>query len=192
MQTLVFASNNRHKIDEVNQILSAFGYEVKSMADVGFTDDIDETGNTFKDNAALKANAVFEATGLPCFADDSGLEVDALNGQPGVYSARYAGSHGDTAANNQKLMLEMSGKPNRKARFKTVIAYRTSSGLTFFEGTVNGNITETHSGSNGFGYDPLFIPDGYNITFAEMPSEEKNQISHRRRALDQFVGYLRG
>lgn len=188
---LIFASNNQHKLEEVRAILAPTHIEIKSLNDIGFYEEIEETGNTFKENAGIKVNAIYKAKGVNCFADDSGLEVEALNGQPGVISARYAGEHGNHAANNQKLLKELEGQPNRNACFKTVIALRLDKNMFYFEGRVDGTIAMELSGTKGFGYDPLFIPHGYNQTFADMPGEIKNSISHRKRALEAMLEFLR-
>jgi len=187
---LVFASNNAHKLEEVKAILSQEGIEIKSMADIGFHEEIEETGLTFHENAELKVNAICSEKGIDCFADDSGLEVEILDGQPGVFSARYSGQHGNYKANNEKILAELTNKTNRKACFKTVIALRLNGEIHFFEGRVDGVITEQSRGKEGFGYDPLFVPDGYDRTFAEMTSDEKNKISHRKRALEKLVVFL--
>jgi len=187
---LVFASNNAHKLYEVKAILAPSHVEVKSLNDIGFYEDIEETGLTFHENAAIKVNAIYKAKGIDCFADDSGLEVEALNNQPGVFSARYAGQHGNHEANNQKLLKELEGKSNRKACFKTVIALLMDGKIHYFEGRVDGVIAEELSGDKGFGYDPLFIPEGYDRTFADMPAEIKNSISHRKRALEAMLVFL--
>lgn len=188
---LVFASNNQHKLDEVKAILAPTHIEIKSLNDIGFYKEIEETGQTFSENAAIKVNTIYSHIGTNCFADDSGLEVEALGGQPGVYSARYSGEHGNHAANNQKLLNELKDKSNRNACFKTVIALRIKNELYYFEGRVDGIIANELSGSEGFGYDPLFIPNGYNKTFAEMSAELKNSISHRKRALEAMLEFLR-
>ena len=188
---LVFASNNQHKLDEVKAILAPTHIEIKSLNDIGFSEEIEETGQTFSENAAIKVNTIHSHIGTNCFADDSGLEVEALGGQPGVYSARYSGEHGNHAANNQKLLNELKDKSNRNACFKTVIVLRIKKELYYFEGRVDGIIANELSGSEGFGYDPLFIPNGYNKTFAEMSSELKNSISHRKRALEAMLEFLR-
>lgn len=188
---LIFASNNAHKLDEVKAILAPSRVEIKSLNDIGFFEDIEETGLTFHENSAIKVNAIYNLKGVDCFADDSGLEVEALNNQPGVFSARYAGEHGNHEANNQKLLKELEGKSNRKACFKTVIALLMDGKIYYFEGRVDGVIAEKLSGSKGFGYDPLFIPDGYDGTFADMPAEIKNSISHRKRALEAMLEFLK-
>lgn len=187
---LVFASNNAHKLEEVKAILAPSHVDIKSLNEIGLYEDIEETGLTFHENAAIKVNAVYEAKGINCFADDSGLEVEALNNQPGVFSARYAGQHGNHKANNQKLLKELEGKSNRKACFKTVIALLMDGKIHYFEGRVDGVIAEELSGDKGFGYDPLFIPEGYDRTFADMPAEIKNSISHRKRALEAMLVFL--
>jgi len=189
-RTLVFATNNKHKLEEVRKILGDT-YDIRSLSDVGCNMDIPETGSTFEENALQKAHFVKKFFGFDCFADDSGLEVEALDGAPGVHSARYATEEGhDSDANNEKLLAELEGKNNRKADFKTVIAFVSDNGDHCFEGQVNGQIITEKRGNNGFGYDPLFLPDGFDKTFAEMDSDEKNRISHRGRALEKFVTFL--
>lgn len=189
MQELVFATNNSHKLSEVQ---AAVAGEIKllSLNDINCHDDIAETGQTFKANASIKSHFIYNRYGINCFADDSGLEIDALNGEPGVYSARYAGGHGDHAANNLKVLEKLDGMDNRRARFITVISLMWDGVEYFFEGTVDGTIRPALSGVDGFGYDPLFQPDGYNITFAEMTTEQKNGISHRGRAVKELVDFL--
>jgi XTP/dITP diphosphohydrolase len=186
---LVFATNNRHKLEEVAAKIKG---EFKSLTlnDIGCTDDIEETGTTFKENASIKSHYIYQKYKLNCFGDDSGLEIDALNGEPGVYSARYAGEHGNHAANISKVLQNLTGETNRKARFRTVISLIWNGEEHFFEGTVEGHIRTGTSGTAGFGYDPIFEPDGYNITFAEMSLEQKNSISHRSRAMDQLISFL--
>ncbi len=187
---LVFASNNAHKLEEVKAILAPSNILIKSLNEIGFLEEIEEIGMTFHENAAVKVNAIYLAKGINCFADDSGLEVEAVNNQPGVFSARYAGEHGNHEANNQKLLKELEGKSNRKACFKTVIALLMDGKIQYFEGRVDGVIAEELSGNRGFGYDPLFIPDGYDRTFADMPAEIKNSISHRKQALEAMLEFL--
>lgn len=189
MKKLVFASSNQGKIAEMRAIMPA-GIQLLTPAELGFTEDIAETGKTFEDNAALKATALFEASGIPCFADDSGLEVTALNKAPGVKSARYAGEPSNAGANNALLLKQMEGKSNRKARFVCVICLKTADRTFFFEGEVKGHIAEAASGEQGFGYDPLFIPDGYDKTFADLGSNIKNKISHRKMALNKMLPFL--
>ena len=189
-QTLVFATNNQHKLEEVRQMLGD-RYEVRSLDDIGCHTDIPETGSTFRENALMKAQFVKTYYGFDCFADDSGLECEALGGAPGVHSARYASEVGhDSEANMNKLLHELEGKENRKANFRTVIAFVTTDAVHYFEGTVEGMILVSRRGEGGFGYDPVFLPDGYEQTFAEMSAEQKNSISHRARAVAKFVDFL--
>ena len=189
MKRIVFATNNTHKLSEVKAVLGD-GYELVTLREVGITEDIPETGETLDENASIKARYVYERTGLDCFADDTGLEVTALNGAPGVRSARYATDGHDFAANNAKLLRELEGKEDRSARFRTVISLIRNGVEQQVEGIVEGTIATSLSGSEGFGYDPLFIPEGHNITFAEMSAEEKNAISHRGRAVAALVKIL--
>ena len=165
-------------------------FELVTLREVGITEDIPETGATLDENASIKARYVYERTGLNCFADDTGLEVEALGGAPGVHSARYATDGHDFAANNRKLLRELDGKVNRKARFRTVISLIVDGVERQVEGIVEGEITTSESGAEGFGYDPLFMPEGYDRTFAEMSAEEKNAISHRGRAVAKLVEML--
>lgn len=185
MKRIVFATNNAHKLAEVKAVLGA-EYELVTLREVGITEDIPETGATLDENATIKARYVYEHTGLDCFADDTGLEVAALDGAPGVHSARYATDGHDFAANNAKLLREMEGKEDRRARFRTVISLIRNGVEEQVEGIVEGRIATAMSGSEGFGYDPLFIPEGYDISFAEMSAEEKNAISHRGRAVEEL------
>ena len=186
---LVFATNNEHKTDEVRKLLSG-QYEVLNLKDIGCTTDIPETADTFAGNAELKSGFVAENFKLDCFADDSGLEVEALNNEPGIYSARYAGSRGD--AENLALVLQkMEGQANRKARFRTVVSLIQGGERFLFEGVVNGTIRETSTGTNGFGYDPIFQPDGFQQTFAEMDMGQKNEISHRAIAMRKLIAFLK-
>lgn len=186
---IVFATNNAHKLSEVSAVLGE-GYELITLREVGITEDIPETGATLDENASQKARYVFERTGLDCFADDTGLEVEALDGAPGVRSARYATDGHDFAANNRKLLSELDGKENRRARFRTVISLIQGGVERQVEGIVEGVIATQESGNEGFGYDPLFIPDGYTRTFADMSADEKNAISHRARAVQNLVKLL--
>ncbi len=187
---LVFATNNQHKLEEVKSILGD-SFQLMSMQDIGFNDDVEETESTFEGNAYLKAKAIFDQFKLPCFSDDSGLEVEILNNAPGVYSARYAGEHGNHDKNMDKLLTELLLKENRNARFRTVICYIDGNGLTsYFNGIITGQITNERHGEKGFGYDPIFKPDGFNITFAEMDAAEKNIISHRAIAVKELFNYL--
>ena len=185
MKRIVFATNNAHKLSEVKAVLGD-GYELVTLREVGITEDIPETGETLDENASIKARYVYERTGLDCFADDTGLEVVALNGAPGVRSARYATDGHDFAANNAKLLSELEGKDDRRARFRTVISLIRNGVEEQVEGIVEGRIATAMSGSEGFGYDPLFIPEGYDISFAEMSADEKNAISHRGRAVEEL------
>lgn len=190
MKKLVFATNNAHKLEEIRAILGD-KVEILSLNDIDCHADIPETADTLQGNAALKAQYIYENYGLDCFADDTGLEVEALNGAPGIYSARYAGGEGhDSEANMKKLLSEMQNKDNRKARFCTVICLIEGGKEHFFEGIVNGSIIRERKGGAGFGYDPVFIPDGYSETFAEMGNDEKNKISHRARAVQKLCEYL--
>ena len=191
---IVFATNNAHKLKEVREILGP-GHVVKSLCEIGCTDDIPETAPTLEGNAMLKARWVKERYGCDCFADDTGLEVDALGGEPGVKSARYAAEMSDKAAAdhdsaaNMRLLLErMDGKENRSARFRTVIALIVGDEEYLYEGKVEGSIACAPRGNDGFGYDPVFVPEGQDRSFAEMSADEKNSLSHRRRALDAMLG----
>ena len=186
---IVFATNNAHKLSEVSAVLGN-AFELVTLREVGITEDIPETGATLDENASIKARYVYERTGLNCFADDTGLEVEALGGAPGVHSARYATDGHDFAANNRKLLRELEGKVNRKARFRTVISLIVDGVERQVEGIVEGEITISESGAEGFGYDPLFMPEGYDRTFAEMSAEEKNAISHRGRAVKNLEALL--
>lgn len=187
---LVFATNNKHKLDEVRKITSRHPIEIVSLAEINCFDDIPETADTLEGNALQKAHYIQEKFGLNCFADDTGLEVEALNNAPGVYSARYAGPGHDSEANMKKLLHEMEGMENRKARFRTVIALVWNGKTYTFDGIVNGTITTTKRGENGFGYDPIFIPEGYEQTFAELGNDIKNQISHRAKAVEKLDEFL--
>ena len=186
---IVFATNNAHKLSEVSAVLGN-AFELVTLREVGITEDIPETGATLDENASIKARYVYERTGLNCFADDTGLEVEALGGAPGVHSARYATDGHDFAANNRKLLRELEGRVNRKARFRTVISLIVDGVERQVEGIVEGEITTSESGAEGFGYDPLFMPEGYDSTFAEMSAEEKNAISHRGRAVKNLEALL--
>ena len=186
---LVFATHNSNKLQEV-RLLMPKKYQLLSMDDIGCTEDIPETGSTLKENALIKANYVFEHYGYPCFADDTGLLVDALNGAPGVYSARYAGDQKSAEDNIDKLLNELKSSINRDARFETVIALKMEDRTEIFTGVIKGEITREKRGEGGFGYDPVFRPDGYDLTFGEMTLEMKNQISHRALALDQLSNYF--
>lgn len=188
MSPLVFATNNKHKLEEVQALLGNI-FKLKTLEEIGCFDDIPETGHTFTENASQKSHYILEHFHMDCFADDSGLEVDGLNGEPGVYSARYSGSR-DPETNLRLVLERLEGKTNRKARFRCVISLILAGKEHFFEGTVEGAITSERSGFAGFGYDPIFMPDGYSITFAEMAPEEKNAISHRGKAIAKLVEFL--
>ncbi|WP_374166901.1 RdgB/HAM1 family non-canonical purine NTP pyrophosphatase [Arcticibacter sp. MXS-1] len=188
MKTLVFATNNKHKLEEV-QALIGNRFRLQTLEEIGCTDDIPETGTTFHENASQKSHFLLEHFHVDCFSDDSGLEVDALNGEPGVYSARYSGSR-DPQTNLGLVLEKMRGMSNRSARFRCVISLLQDGEEHFFEGVVEGQITEEASGTAGFGYDPIFIPAGYQQTFSEMPAEEKNRISHRGQAVSKLVEFL--
>lgn len=187
-QKIVFATNNAHKLEEVAAILGE-NYEVLSLREIGCEADIPETADTFAGNALQKAHYVKEHFGYDCFADDSGLEVDALDGAPGVYSARYSG--GGSEENMTKLLHNLTGKSERGAQFRTVIALLIGNDTHLFEGIVRGSIIEERRGEGGFGYDPIFVPEGYDKTFAELGSEVKNRISHRAQAVEKLADYLK-
>lgn len=189
MTTLVFATNNRHKLDEVQKIAGS-SFQIKSLSEIGCHEEIPETADTLEGNALLKARYVKEHYGYDCFADDTGLEVEALGNAPGVYSARYAGEEKSSEANIRKLVAALEGQPNRKARFRTVIALILNGKEALFEGIVQGKIIEEKKGVSGFGYDPVFVPEGYAQTFAEMGNETKNAISHRAEAVKKLEAYL--
>lgn len=187
---LVFATHNQHKLEEV-AAKTGDTLQLLSLTDINCHDEIPETGVTFRENASIKSHYVASRYQLNCFADDSGLEVDALNGEPGVYSARYAGEPTDSEANMDKLLHNLQGKTNRRARFKTVISLLWNGQEHFFEGIAEGTIRTERSGAKGFGYDPIFEPEGYTITFAEMSMEKKNAISHRAKAMEQLIAFLK-
>ena len=186
---IIFATNNAHKLSEVQAVLGE-GFELVTPRMCGVEEDIPETAETLEGNASQKAHYLYEKTGLDCFADDTGLEVEALDGAPGVHSARYATDGHDFAANNRLLLKNLEGKENRRARFRTVISLIEGGEEHLFEGIVEGRIIDHESGEEGFGYDPLFVPDGFDRTFAEMTAEEKNAVSHRGRAVRKLVAYL--
>lgn len=186
---LVFATNNAHKLDEVREIVKDT-IEVLSLKDIGCLEDIAETGETLEENALIKVRYIKEKYGYDCFGDDTGLEVDALNGAPGVYSARYAGDGHDAKANMKKLLAEMDGKENRAARFRSVIALIMDDKEYLFDGKIEGTIIEEERGTTGFGYDPVFQPDGYTGTFAELGNDVKNKISHRALAIKKLCEFL--
>lgn len=186
---LVFASNNKNKIAEIQQMLPS-NISILSLEEIGCYEDIPETASTIEGNAILKANYVTEKFGYNCFADDTGLEVEALNGDPGVYSARYAGEHKDANDNMNKLLSELENQNNRNAQFKTVIALNIEGNQNLFTGIIEGTIIDTKRGDKGFGYDPIFVPKNHNVTFAEMVMEEKAILSHRGIATRKLVDFL--
>lgn len=187
---LIFATNNNHKLTEIQSIIGD-SITIKSLKQIGCTEDIAETALTLEGNALLKAKYVSDTYAVNCFADDTGLEIEALDGRPGVFSARYATDGHNFEANIDKVLSELSGKQNRKARFRTVIALLLSDTVTYYEGIVNGEIISERRGGEGFGYDPVFVPDGWNMTFAEMSADEKNKISHRALAVAKLVDFLK-
>jgi XTP/dITP diphosphohydrolase len=190
MKRLVFATGNSHKLQEVQGLFKE-GFALSCLKDVNITEDIPETADNLVDNALQKAWYVYNKCGIPCFADDTGLEVEALDGAPGVYSARYAGEEKDSMKNMLLLLENMKGKTNRNARFRTIIAYIDENEEEhIFEGEIRGTIIENMAGTNGFGYDPIFVPEGYDKTFAQLSSEIKNTISHRARAMEKFLSYF--
>lgn len=190
MRKLVFATNNQHKLNEISAIIPP-GFDIVGLQDIGCNEDIKESANTLEGNADIKSMYVYENYGLDCFADDTGLEVESLGGKPGVYSARYAGEEGDADKNIDKLLFELSDIKNRKARFRTIISLVMKGEIKHFEGIVNGHIIEERKGSDGFGYDPVFMPENFSQTFAEMPLDLKNSISHRGIATRKLVEYLK-
>ena len=190
MKQIVFATNNKNKLREIREIMNDL-YEVLSLDDIGCHEEIVEDAETIEDNAKIKADFVTNKYHVDCFADDTGLEVEALNGAPGVYSARYAGEHCSYQDNVNKMLNAMKGKTNRKAAFRTVIALNLDGKSYTFEGRCDGQIVESQRGTDGFGYDPIFMPDGFNQTFAEMSHEEKNAISHRGRATKKLIAFLK-
>lgn len=186
---LVFATNNPNKLKEVQEMLSD-RIKLVSLKDIGCFEDIPETASTLEGNAKIKADHVTNKYGYDCFADDTGLEVDSLNGEPGVYSARYGGEEKNADKNMDKLLLNLEDKPDRKAQFRTIVTLNLNGKSYDFEGICKGEIIEERFGAGGFGYDPIFRPNGYDETFAEMSSEEKNKISHRGLAIQKLVSYL--
>lgn len=185
---LVFATNNQHKLKEVQAMLTNF--EIISLAEINCFEEIPETAKTLEGNAILKANFITKKYGLNCFADDTGLEVEALNNEPGVYSARYAGMENNAESNMKKLLKELGGSTNRKAQFRTAVALNIQGKQFIFEGICKGSILTKKQGENGFGYDPIFMPSGFNKSFAEMNLNEKSYISHRGKAIEQLVSFL--
>ena len=188
---LVVATNNAHKLEEIAAILGE-EMELLSLKDINCHADIPETADTLEGNARQKAMYIYENYGMDCFADDTGLEVDTLNGAPGVFSARYAGDGHDSKANMQKLLKELEGKENRKAQFRTAICLIMEGKEYLFEGIVKGKIIEEKRGGAGFGYDPIFVPEGHEQTFAELGNDIKNTISHRARAVEKLCKFLKG
>lgn len=189
MKQIVFATNNSHKVEEVRNKLNGL-FEIRTLSEIGCTDDIPETSDTLQGNAGQKSHYLFDRFHCDCFADDTGLEVEALDGAPGVYSARYAGPAKDSEANIDKLLAELEGKTNRRAKFRTVISLILDGKEHLFEGSVTGTILTERHGSQGFGYDPVFQPDGFNRSFAELSMEEKNKISHRGKATEKLICFL--
>jgi XTP/dITP diphosphohydrolase len=190
IQELVFATNNKHKAEEIQSILGS-QFKILTLTDIGCMVDIPETGNSFEENATLKSSYVTEHYGLDCFADDSGLEIEVLNNEPGIYSARYSGAK-DDRINLELVLQKMEGLTNRQARFKTVISLMKNGKNILFEGIINGTIRQVPAGGHGFGYDPVFEPLGYNLTFAQMSMSEKNRISHRAIAMQKLIAFLKG
>ncbi|CAD7796896.1 Non-canonical purine NTP pyrophosphatase [Chryseobacterium aquaeductus] len=186
---LLVATQNVHKKEEIQQILGD-QFTVKSLTDYDIHEEIIEDGDSFNANALIKAKYCFEKTGIPSLGDDSGLVVESLDGRPGIFSARYAGDH-DFAKNINKVLSEMDSIENRKAYFITVLCYYDENGAQYFDGRAHGNLLTENKGHKGFGYDPIFVPEGYEMTFAEMNPEDKNQISHRKQALDLFLDFLK-
>jgi len=190
MNKLVFATNNAHKLEEVKAILEP-EYKIISLADLDCNDEIPETADTLEGNALLKAAYIHAKFGLDCFADDTGLEVEELGGEPGVYSARYAGEDHNSYNNMCKVISLLSDTTNRKACFRTVIALIQDEKTFYFEGKINGNISLLPKGESGFGYDPIFVPENYLLSFAQLSSEEKNKISHRALAINKLITFLK-
>lgn len=190
MRKIVFATNNKHKLEEVRDLASGIA-QIVSLSEIGCTDEIPETGAKLEENATQKSHYIFNKYDIDCFADDTGLEIDVLEGRPGVYSARYAGEGCSFDDNTTKVLEELGNNANRKARFRTVISLIIDGKEYMFEGKVAGKITLEKSGVKGFGYDPVFIPDGYSQTFAEMPLDVKNSISHRGEAMRKMIEFLK-
>jgi len=189
MKTLVFATNNSYKLKEIRQLLGT-AFDIKGLSDIACNEELPENQTTLEGNALEKAAFVYEKYGIECFADDTGLEVEALNGAPGVYSARYAGTNASFADNTKKLLNALKGETNKRAVFKTVIALIYNGEKHFFEGCVEGEIIDKEIGNEGFGYDPVFKPAGFSKTFAEMTPEQKNSISHRAKAIKALVDFF--
>lgn len=189
-KTIIFGTANPHKVLEVNAILANKNVHIKSLADIEYHEDIEETGKTFEENAWIKADTIFNARGLDCFAEDSGLEVVALNNEPGIYTARYAGPQRNHDDNIDKVLANLKDVENRAAQFKSVIAMHLGGKKYTFVGIVQGSIALQRQGQGGFGYDPIFIPKGYNYTFAQLPEPIKNKISHRAKAMNQLIDVI--
>ena len=188
IRKIVFATGNLNKLKEIKSAINSF--EIVGLKDLGITEEIPENGNTLKENALQKAKYVYDKTGVNCFSDDTGLEIEALDNRPGVYAAMYAGTHCNANNNIQKVLKELSGVRNRKAQFKTVIALILDGKKSFFEGKIEGEILKEKTGSGGFGYDPIFRPNGYEKTFAQMSLSLKNKISHRGLSVKKLVSFL--
>ncbi|MAQ31511.1 MAG: non-canonical purine NTP pyrophosphatase, RdgB/HAM1 family [Flavobacteriales bacterium] len=188
MNKYIFASFNKHKLIEISNQIS--NIDIQSLYDLGYTDEIIEFGSNLQENALIKARVIYDRYSIPCISDDTGLEVHALDNAPGVYSARYAGKNATAEDNVEKLLIQMKNIKDRRARFRTVICLKNSQEEKFFEGVVEGVISDIAVGKSGFGYDPVFRPNGYSKTFSEMSLEEKNNISHRSRAVAKLVNYL--
>ena len=191
MKKLVFATNNSHKLKEVSDILNRANYQIASLNDIGCSDDIPETADTLEGNALIKARHIYKKYRLNCFSDDTGVEVEALDNAPGVYSARFAGSRCNPEDNMQLLLQKLENKENRNARFRTVIALISDGKEFLFEGVVNGTIIKEKQGTEGFGYDPIFVPEGYDLSFASLGEEIKNRISHRAKAVEKLFAFLK-
>lgn len=190
MEKIVFATNNKNKLSEIQHLLKDI-VDIVSLAEIGFDEDIPETEPTLEGNALLKAHAIYDRFGYHVFSDDTGLEIEALDGAPGVFSARYAGEDGNAEANMNKVLAKLDGIVQRKARFRTVISLIINGKEYLFEGIVNGHITKKRQGEKGFGYDPIFRPEGYTETFAQLSMDIKNNISHRGLAVKQLVAFLK-
>lgn len=187
---IIFATNNNHKLNEIQKLIDSQKIIIKSLSDINFNNEIEETGSTLEENSLIKAKTIRDIFGKNCFADDTGLEIEYLNWAPGVYSARYAGNQKNDSDNISKVLNELEGINNRKARFKTIITLFFEDEVKYFEGIINGNIAYKINGTNGFGYDPIFIPEGYDISFAEMDLSLKNKISHRAIATQKLIQFL--
>ncbi len=188
---IIFATSNQNKVNEVNEILSNTGITIFSLSDIGYTDEIEETGKTLEENSEIKASTLFKERAVNVFSEDTGLEVDALNGAPGVYTARYGGPEKNADQNMNKLLTALQDKDTRKARFRTSICLILNEKIHFFEGVLNGSISHDKLGSGGFGYDPIFVPEGYDKTLGQLDAAIKSKISHRARAVEKLVAFLR-